>query len=91
MKALQNAALVSTPEPQVLTALTSQQKTKYMKNFNNGRVVYAIIGVTNIDVKEEDGETYEVNLGPCGPQSLCMVSKLFYDFIFSIFHLMSYD
>jgi hypothetical protein len=64
MKALQNAALVSTPEPQVLTALTSQQKTKYMENFKNGRVIYAIIGVTNIDVKEEDGETYEVNLGP---------------------------
>jgi hypothetical protein len=64
MKALQNAALVSTPEPQVLTALTSQQKMKQMKNFKNGRVIYAIIGVTNIDVKEEDGETYEVNLGP---------------------------
>jgi hypothetical protein len=64
MKALQNAALVSTPEPQVLTALTSQQKTKYMKNFKNGQVIYAIIAVTNISIKEEDGETYEVNLGP---------------------------
>jgi hypothetical protein len=35
-----------------------------MENFKNGQVIYAIIGVTNIDVKEEDGETYKVNLGP---------------------------
>jgi hypothetical protein len=61
MKALQNAALVSTPEPLVSTQLMPQIKSERMETlFGQARVQYALIGFTNIDTSEKDEDKYEV-------------------------------
>jgi hypothetical protein len=61
MKALQNAALVSTPEPLVSTQLMPQIKSERMeKTFGQARVQYALIGFTNIDTSKKDEEKYKV-------------------------------
>jgi hypothetical protein len=61
MKALQNAELVSTPEPLILTQLKPQTKSERMqKTFKQARVHYALIGITNIDTADTDETKYEV-------------------------------
>jgi hypothetical protein len=64
MKALNSTMLVSTPEPQVLTELQLQLKSQQMDEFGEGRVIYALIGVTNIVPKPNDNDKYEVMLSP---------------------------
>jgi hypothetical protein len=64
MKALNSAMIASTPEPQVLTELQPQMRSQDMEEFGEGRVIYALIGVTNIVPKPNDDDKYEVMKSP---------------------------
>jgi hypothetical protein len=64
MKALNSAMFASTPEPQVLTELQPQMRSQHMEEFGEGRVMYALIGVTNIIPKQNDDDKYEVMKSP---------------------------
>jgi hypothetical protein len=64
MKALNSAMIASTPEPQVLTELQPQMRSQQMEEFGEGRVIYALIGVTNIVPKPNDDDKYEVMKSP---------------------------
>jgi hypothetical protein len=64
MKALNSAMFASTPEPQVLTELQPQMRSQHMEEFGKGRVMYALIGVTNIVPKPNNDDKYEVMKSP---------------------------
>jgi hypothetical protein len=75
MKALNGAMIASTPEPQVLTELQPQMRSQQMEEFGEGRVIYALIGVTNIVPKPNDDDKYDVMKSPANHKAFLWIPE----------------
>ena len=79
MKAMENLALMCTPESYYLPTSTPQQRLKSLGKFNNGKVVFAVIGATDIEMDYNEGETCEVKALPQNQKSFIWLPNYPFD------------